>query len=518
MPLFAGNRAEYSGRLTATVERRRVKAWVYATVSSNPQEDSLADQERWAEKAAADNGWSIERRFSEVATGKRGVRSTLTKLLAELKALPESARPDVVMMIRIDRIGRGRVVDGQVALHTIRTLGPRIFTRERGFVELDSAMDELMAAMQLALSRQENEVRREKSLAFHARKRGAGEFGSGPPYGFILVEKRLALYEPEATVIRALFEKRLAGWGYQRLGVWAHANAPAKLRPDGSSKSFGWSTSTITSILRNPRYRGAIVSESAWDAVAQLRGRMIDRPTPRWKWPLRGALRCKCGALLLGEASGHNPPHGRRTRYYVCRRITQHGGRYPHHNAAKLEATFVGILERLKAGKGLSVKRKDPESVADLRAKYGSLAAQRDELERRRTAVWTLAEDEAIPRADVARRLEQLTAESETLQGALNEAARALAQAERREGDRRTVEQLFRDAAAIWGLSDTPTQRTIAMAVAEYYGGFWCDPNEPGKLKVGGSAKKVDTLRNVDMAQRKADDAITKKFIQSITE
>jgi hypothetical protein len=30
--------------------------------------------------------------------------------------------------------------------------------------------------------------------------------------------------------------------------------------------------------------------------------------------------------------------------------------------------------------------------------------------------------------------------------------------------------------------------------------------------------REVDTLRNVDMAQRKADDAITKKFIQSITE
>jgi hypothetical protein len=30
--------------------------------------------------------------------------------------------------------------------------------------------------------------------------------------------------------------------------------------------------------------------------------------------------------------------------------------------------------------------------------------------------------------------------------------------------------------------------------------------------------REIDTLRNVDMAQRKADDSITKKFIQSITE
>jgi hypothetical protein len=33
-----------------------------------------------------------------------------------------------------------------------------------------------------------------------------------------------------------------------------------------------------------------------------------------------------------------------------------------------------------------------------------------------------------------------------------------------------------------------------------------------------GSEHEVDTLRNVDMAQRKMDDSITKKFIQSITE
>ena len=30
--------------------------------------------------------------------------------------------------------------------------------------------------------------------------------------------------------------------------------------------------------------------------------------------------------------------------------------------------------------------------------------------------------------------------------------------------------------------------------------------------------REVDTLRNVDMAQRKMDDSITKKFVQSITE
>ncbi len=30
--------------------------------------------------------------------------------------------------------------------------------------------------------------------------------------------------------------------------------------------------------------------------------------------------------------------------------------------------------------------------------------------------------------------------------------------------------------------------------------------------------REIDTLRNVDMTQRKADDSITKKFIQSITE
>ena len=30
--------------------------------------------------------------------------------------------------------------------------------------------------------------------------------------------------------------------------------------------------------------------------------------------------------------------------------------------------------------------------------------------------------------------------------------------------------------------------------------------------------REVDTLRNVDMVQRKMDDSITKKFIQSITE
>lgn len=496
-------------------------AWSYLVVSSDKQSDTLVDQEAWARSIAAAHGWTIERTFSDTTSGKRGVRKLLVQLVAELRATPREQRPARVLMLRLDRIGRGSIVESQVALREISQLGVIVHTRDGGDQRLDGAMDELIAAAKFAVASFENDTRREKSLAFQARKRAAGEWGSAVPYGFVLVDKRLAPYEPEAAIVRELFERRVAGWGYSRLAAFISAIAPGKLRPNGQLRAMTWSTSTITTILRRTSYRGMIVSHELWDAAAATRGHLVDRKAPRWPWPLRGCLRCTCGALLVGEASGRNPPKGYRTRYYVCRRITQHGGKYPHHNAERMEAQFLELLRRIEVSPDLHFEGTDPAMIERLRGKRGELCRAIAEIERRRTRAWELAEDGALGSADLQARLAQLASEEAEGAEALREADRALAAAVNRERSAASIAEALAGAAELWPRLDVVSQRSIAAALSQYVGGFFADPGRPGIVLLResyDSAQGVDTLRNVDMAQRKADDAITKKFIQSITE
>lgn len=461
-------------------------AWLYAVVSSSLQADTLADQESWARRACAANGWSLERVFSATATGKRGVRKLLVQLVAELKAVPRAERPTRVLMLRLDRIGRGSIVESQVALREIHQLGSIVHTRDGGDQRLDGAMDELIAAAKFAVASFENDVRREKSLAFHARKRAAGEWATAAAYGFVLVDKRLAPYEPEAAIVRELFERRLAGLGYQRLAMHVADIAPGKMRPNGERRTIRWSSSTVASLLKNRVYRGRIVSDAVWDAAASMRGRVVDRPAPRWPWPLRGAIRCTCGAQLFGEASGRE---SRRTRYYVCRQIQRHRNpRYPHHNAQRLEAQFFMLLEQLEASPELAAAHAPrPADTERLAQRSAALARERSALERRRSRAWELAEDGSIAAADLAARLDEIGRESDRIAAAAVQAERELGDAQSRAHAASKAADVLRGAPLLWSLMPTDGRRRVARAVAAYIGGLWADPKRPGVLLRAGA-------------------------------
>lgn len=484
-------------------------AWAFCVVSSGRQEDTLVDQESWMRTHAAANGWEITRVFSDVSTGKAGVRKSLARLIDELRATAKADRPDRILMLRLDRVGRGKLADSLVALRELEELGCIAHTRDGGDEIVDEPVKELLAAVKFLAASEENRVRREKSSAFHARKKAAGEYASRPPYGFVFVDKRLAPYEPEATVVRQLFQKRVSGFGYQRLAQLAAAIGPAKIRPNGKFSKFSWSENTITSILRNERYRGPIVTEALWDEVAAMRGTLVERRATRWPWPLRGAVRCTCGAGLLGEASGRPTS---RTRYYVCRRFNHHENpSHPHHHAAAMEAQFVALLRRLEPTGDLQPYARPQADLGALQARRTALTRERSDLEARRSRAWALAEDGAINKGDLAARLEDFHRDSERISESLRSVERELAGAESRDRISADVTAAFAGLPEIWPQLEVQAQRDVARVIAACVGGLWADPKQPGLLLFGpkitddGSPKNVDTLRNVDMAQRKMD-------------
>jgi DNA invertase Pin-like site-specific DNA recombinase len=512
-------------------------AWLLAVVSSDGQSETLEFQERWGREVAAANCWTIARTFKDVSSGKHGTRPMLKDLLSELRALPKSARPGRILLVRLDRIGRGDGLDTISTLSEIKKLGVTMHTRDDGDVRLEKASDSIMPAIKAILAGIENEVRADRTRAGIARRRAQGKHQGNPPYGATLIEGRPAVFEPEAVLVRELFRLRRDGWGYDRLAHYAAQHALPKTLKGGKTRRLKWGRSTIQRLLWCVTLRELVVDGGLFDSVQGARGPAFRaRRIQSWPFPLAHAVRCSCGNMLSGQTSGRK---GYRIRYLVCGRIAEHYF-YPHHNAAEIERQFQGLLGRLRASPELLAPVSGRADVPGLRAREAALNVSLASLETRERRVWELAEAGNIPATQLRVRLDAISEDRGRYRSELESLAVEINAAERLSQQRLTVEQVFREVEASWHELPLDLQQRCAGAVSEIVGGLWLAPGKRGRgrrriqstltLGIGGPAyvaenghnlenmREIDTLRNVDMAQRKADDSITKKFIQSITE
>jgi DNA invertase Pin-like site-specific DNA recombinase len=378
-------------------------AWSYLVVSSDQQNETLDDQSKWANDVAEANGWPITRCFSGVSSGKDGVRKLLEDLLTELRATPKKQRPRRVLTIRIDRLGRGDGLDAIAALSEIRKLGVVLHTRQDGDVRLERASDSILPAIMAITGGIENEVRSEKWKAVHARRRAAGLHVGAVPFGVVLVDGRAVPYEPEAVVVRQIFEFACQGWGFTRLANFARERAQSKRRPDGTDRPYRWSPSTIKTLMDSKTLRGLVIDDALWERARAARALDFRARAPkRFAWPLRGAVRCTCGRMLRGHAGGVEKF---KIRYYMCF-DPSHGHPYPAHRADALEGAFVDLLSRLHADPDFTVGKRDCDGA--LKAAQQSVRDARkalDAAEARRQSAWTLADAGTITAVQLGERL-----------------------------------------------------------------------------------------------------------------
>lgn len=445
--------------------------WLYLAVSSSKQEDSLEDQESWARSAALANGWTILRTFRGVSSGAQGVRKLLEDLLTELRTTPKRERPERVLMIRVDRLGRGDGLEAIAAISEIRRLGVTIHTRQDGDLKIERATDALVPALRSITGALENEARSEKSRAMHARKKAAGEVQGRAPYGFRVENHYLAPSDPQAAFVIDLFRRRAQGWGILRLASYARSHAPGVTRK--------WSGSSIRTILVNPKYRSVIVPDALFDdvqAVANVR-------PPRagvFPWPLRGAVKCVCGLRLVTRPSGR----GRHiTRYYFCYDAHRHGSHIGH-RADALERQFLELLDRLRAHPEIA----DTAAPADgdgLSERLSELERERGDLARQRERVWDMFNRKTVAEIELGRRLTAIAAEEARVAQSIADVQQSSVRAQARARRRANAAEVLAQGAEAWPSADVDAKQRFARDIALYVGGLWADPNEPGVLLYG---------------------------------
>ena len=483
-------------------------------ISSDTQSDTREEQEQWALDAARLNGWTITRTFGPrdpagISSGKAGVRKLLEWLLEELAAMPKGQRPQRILMRRLDRVGR-MALDSIGALAQLRQLGVMIHTEEEGDLELEDVTKSLTPIFQLIAAELENKVRSQKWKAVHARRRGAGLHVGYVPFGVVLVDGHAVPYEPEAMVVRGIFERAEDGWGYTRLARWAREQIRTKRMTDGADKPYAWAPSSIKSILEGSTLRGLVIDEETWQRARVARAKDFRaRSARRWPWPLQGAIRCTCGKMLAGHCAGDEPY---RTRYYVCRYHTLESGQttHPAHRADALERAFGALLKDLTGRPELYfTKSRQPDTEA-LEKRWKEATAELAEFDRRRQRTWELAERGGISGPQLRERLDEIDVDRQRARSNLETIRKAIEDARQTHASIEGLLAIISDLVELWPKAAIETQQEIARAVASLpaIGGLWTHPEFKGKL-----------LTRTDVAKLQlSDDSITKKFIQSITE
>ena len=385
-------------------------AWAYLVVSSEQQAETLEHQQAWADDLAGTNKWQITKAFKGVSSGRDGTRGLLEELLVELRKTASDQRPDRVMMIRLDRLGRGLGFEALAAIAEISRLGVKIHTRQDGDYSLARASDSILPMMRVVTGAIENEARRDKAKAVYSRRRAANlVVGNKRPYGLILHDGRDTAQEPQAQVVRLAFELAVNGYGLAAIGARIRPISPPKLYVNGRTHETEWTNNRVAKLLKNRSYRGVLVNEQIWDNVQSLRaGSVVTRTNSKHPWPLSGAVHCTCGRILIGSILG-SPPR----RVYRCCAKQVHGKNVIC-SALKLERLFEDLLKRLSVTPSLEAAASASTIQAStefLKTKLDSLNAAIERQAHERQRAWTLNERGLIHDAELSRRLKEIDAD-----------------------------------------------------------------------------------------------------------
>lgn len=252
----------------------RKKALVYCRVSTKGQEEgtSLDSQARACIKHAESLGYGVLRVTKEVFSGAElWDRPQLARDRTEMKA----GKVQALICYSTDRLSRNPIHLSIIAEECERYGVELVFVTE----PMDNSPEGLLIRYVKGYAAQiEREKIKERMLRGRKSKLLAGKptFHGWELYGYrnVRAEGRYEIYEPEASIVRRIFELYTSGYGTHSIAaMFNEEGIPApkiSIRPN-----VHWSSATIYRIITNPSYKG---EEYQWKTKCNKKGRDIPRP------------------------------------------------------------------------------------------------------------------------------------------------------------------------------------------------------------------------------------------------
>ncbi len=383
------------------------RAVLYARVSGDDRGKdgrNLASQLEMCRQYATEHGYTIVAELHEDDRGASGASFDLPQL-SNVLAMAEHSEYDVLVVRELDRLSRN-LAKQLIVEETLRRAGVYI---EYVLGEYPNSPEgNLNKHIRATIAEFEREKIKERMTRGRRNvvKGGRVMIGNKPPYGYRTIKEQhngksivigLEVYEPEARIIRMMFDLYTEGMGY---GTIAHHLTDMGIstcldsRPENTLKKRGhgeWATATIAYILKNQTYAGkwhygkhggenlievtvpAIVSEAQWQHVQDLMREhtQMSKRNTKHEYLMQYRLTCGCNYVMQARMVGRL---GKKYPYYRCpsgsgSAIVAH----PHCELPLFRADFVDAL----VWNWLREWFQDP---ADLRRKLEAYKAEQDKV------------------------------------------------------------------------------------------------------------------------------------------
>lgn len=310
------------------IQKVRVAPYCRVSSSSADQLNSYARQIAvYTKLVDSKKEWELVDIFAD--EGISGLKVNNRPDFQRLIKMCELHQIDLVITKSVSRFARN-VKEALYYVRKLKHLGVGVMFEKEGINTL-SLGDEMLLNTFTAIAQEESKAISQNQRLSIVKRMEMGEYvDSNAPYGFRLVNKKLEAFEPEALIVREIFEMYLNGMSTQEIAAELTARGiPTK---NGKEK---WKSTKVSYMLSNERYIGdcqyqktyrdttvpfkqsknrgeedmyyatgthtAIIDKEIYDKVQDLlekRKNQFNKATAQNIYPLTSRIRCsECGSF-----------------------------------------------------------------------------------------------------------------------------------------------------------------------------------------------------------------------------
>lgn len=237
-----------------TARKLRVAAYTRVSSNSKDQEHSFAAQNAYFSKLITDNpDWELADIYAD-----QGITGTSIDKRDDFLRMMEDCRKgriDRILVKSSSRFARN-TKESLAAVRELKSLNISVYFEEQN-IDTAQVSGEVLIAMFAALAQRESEAISERVRWSYRVRMSKGRFSTcKAPYGYRLVKDHLEIQEDEASIIRHIFDRYLAGVSMENIAKEITAlGCPTR---DGTQY---WQLTSIQYILQNEKYAGDSLSQ-----------------------------------------------------------------------------------------------------------------------------------------------------------------------------------------------------------------------------------------------------------------
>lgn len=478
--------------------------------------ETLKKHEQLLYKLAKVHGILITETFREIVSGESIYhRPEMLRMMAMM----EERRPKGVLVVDMDRLGRGDMQEQGLILGTFRRLDVKIIT-PRKIYDLNDEFDEEYSEFEAFMARKELKLITRRLQRGRVLSVEAGNYiATRPPYGYEILDlpdgRTLKPHSEQAEVVKQIFR-----WYTQE--QMGSSKISTKLNELSIPTYTGraWTPASVLSILKNAVYVGRIQwkkreqkksrtpgkrrdtrtrDRSEWIDVPGKHEPLIDEGTfriaqerlrsryhipyqlnelgqPKITTALAGLVRCgKCGKAMIYRPYVHAKSHLRCYTPGCPTRSSEYD---------LVELRIVESLEKWLSNykiKWNKRKKDEPDQALEFkRAALSTLEKELSELELQKGRLFDLLERGIYSEEVFLERSQNLAQRIQSMQEAIARAKEEIGEEERRQQARKNVIPLVENVINSYYKTTDPVKRNALLKSVLHYAVYYKDKNQRG--------------------------------------